>query len=963
MRLLSMEKIKFFFIVFLSISRVCFSQESEAKLDLMYTYFEKGQSKKWVQKDSAYFHFEEATKLAKEIEDYGSLLGILDNIVITANYHEDLEKYQTSLKRMDSLLSNVEIRKEIEEIDYWDTAYLGKLALLYLETKENTKAKDIFLKIISDWKAMPYKDLDDTEAEMYYSINGYLGTIYRRQGKYELAEQYYLNNISLVTAHDLFAPYRDSYETGVQQSLAQLYTQMGEHKKANTFYVKNLKWSKEFYAKDKKYKNNLLNAYQKITISYIVQDSLQKALFFLEQSKPYLLPKDPFYKDALLLYGDIYSGLNEKEDAFNAFQRALENFTEFRNNKPHQDISEVHGKIARLHLKHRGYQAGLKTIQNAFNMAGNDIRITDDVKNPDPNDVFSKIQLLNLLDIKLQLLQQSFVITGERIYQKAFLQTSRDILKTFDLLKNEFDSKVDKRFLAEKAYPIFHRILETVFIAYKEDRSKETLQLALAIAEKNKDFVLLEALRNSQATQYGNVPKDVLEREYQLRAEITNVEKQLFDTTANESGYSDTLFQLKQEYFDFLDTLKVKYPKYHELKYQNRILNLEKIRIQLLEDNQTLVSFTMAEDHLYAIIINGSKEDFLKLPFNEFDREAIRTFYGLLSRPSINGSEKEIHELGNTLYEKILQKPLENYVAENLIIIPDGELHYLPFDLLQENGSYLLETKSIGYGNSVTSLLELKEKPSSKKNNLLAFAPSFSGVVTESLERQFGKLLYNDDEVHKIGGFFGSEVVLKEEATLSNFKSNASRFNIVHLATHASANDEYPDYSYLAFTKTKDSTESNILYIKDLYNMTLNANMVTLSACQTGIGKLQKGQGMMSLSKGFYYAGAKSIVNTLWKINDKSTVQLMENFYEELSRGKSKTEALRLAKLKYLESTDDELLKHPYYWAAFVVSGDASPITNNNTLMWVLGLGFIPLLLVGFFSKRRKDFKKIQLVN
>lgn len=963
MRLLSMGKIKFFFIVFLLFFKVCLSQESEAKEDLMYAFFEKGQSIRWVQKDSAYVYFEKATKLAKEIEDYSSLLGILDNIVITANYHEDLEQYQTSLRSMNFLLADIKKRQKIQDVDYWDTAYLGKLALYYLETKEYTKAKDIFLKLISPWKAIPMKELGETEAEMLYSINGYLGTIYRHQGKYELAEQYYMNNISLVDAHDFFASYIDSYQTGVQQKLAQLYTQMGEHKKANAYYVKNLKWSKEFYVKDKKYKNNLLNAYQKITLSYIVQDSLQKALFFLGQSKPYLLPNDPFYKDALVLYGDIYSGLNEKQNSFNAYKEALENFTEFRNNQPHQDIAEVHGKLARLHLKHKSYKAGLETIQNAFNMAGSDIRITDYIKNPDPNDVFSKTQLLNLLDIKLQLLKHSFVITNERPFQEALLQTSRDILKTFDLLKNEFDSKVDKQFLAEKAYPIFHRMLETVFIAHEKNRSQETLQLALNIAEKNKDFVLLEALRNSQATQYGNVPKNVLEKESQLRAEITNVEKQLFGTTANESGYSDTLFQLKQEYFSFLDTLKNEYPKYHELKYQNRTLNIEEIRKLVLEDNQTLLSFTMAKDYLYAIVISGSKEDFLRLSFNENDREEIKAFYRLLSRPSINGAEKEIYSLGKTLYEKILQQPLENHVTENLLIIPDGELHYLPFDLLRKNGSYLLAMKSIGYGNSVTSLLELKEKPSSKKNNILAFAPSFSGVVSESLDRQFGKLLYNGDEVHKIGGFFVSELVLEEEATLSNFKSNASRFNIVHLATHASANDEYPDYSYLAFTESKDSTESNILYVKDLYDTTLNADMVTLSACQTGIGKLQKGQGMMSLSKGFYYAGAKSLVNTLWKINDKSTVKLMEYFYEELSRGKSKTEALRLAKLKYLESTDDELLKHPYYWAAFVVSGDTSPLVKNTTLLWVLGLGFIPLLFVGLFSKRRKDFKKIQLVN
>lgn len=958
-----MEKIRFFFIVFLLLPKMFVAQDGVANEELMYTYFDKGLSQMYVLKDSAYVHFEKASELADELKDYNSFLGVLDHIMITANYHEDITKYQTVLKRMDSLLTNKKIQHQITDLDYWETAYSGKLALYYKETKEYNKAKDIFLKILKNWEGIPNRELGNTEARMLHSINGHLGTIYRYQGKYELAAQYYRSNISLVETHELFAPYIDSYRNGVQQMLAQLYTQMGEHGKANAYYNQNLEWSKEFYAEDKKYKNNVLNAYQKITLSYIAQDSLQKALFFLEESHPYLLNDDPFYKDALLLYGDIYSGLNENQKALNRYEKALVVFEELRGKKPHQDIAKVYGKIAELYLNQKDLESGLETVQMAFNVSGTNIKIIDLKENPDPSKVFSKTQLLFLLDTKLQLLQGSYEETADAAYQNAMLQTSHDILRTFDLLKSEFDSKLDKQFLVEKVYPIFHRLLETAYQTYEIDPSAKTLQLALNIAEKNKDFVLLEALRNAQATQYGNVPKNILEKEARLRAEITNLEKQLFDATESESGYSDTLFKRKQEYYAFLDTIKTNYPKYHELKYQNRTIDLTTIRKKVLDDSGTLISYTMTDEFIYAIVMNGSKEDFLKLPFNETDRETIRKFYSLLSSPSIKGGEKEISDIAHQLYEKILKQALADFDTENLTIIPDGELHYLPFDLLQENGSYLLETKSIGYGNSVTSLLELREKEHAETNKMLAFAPSFSGVAVTSANRQFGKLLYNDDEVQKIGTFYDTETLFEKEATLANFMSEASQFNLFHLATHASANDEYPDYSYLAFTEASDSTESNIVYIKDLYNMTLNADMVTLSACQTGIGKLQKGQGMLSLSKGFYYAGAKSLVNTLWKINDKSTVKLMEYFYESLSKGYSKSDALRKAKLKYLETTDDELLKHPYYWAAFVVSGDVSPISNNNTLWWIVGFGAFTLLIVGFFSKRRKDFKKNQFYN
>ena len=513
--------------------------------------------------------------------------------------------------------------------------------------------------------------------------------------------------------------------------------------------------------------------------------------------------------------------------------------------------------------------------------------------------------------------------------------------------------------MAESAYPIFHRMLDAVYEIVLEAPSSQNIQLALNIAEKNKDFLLLEALRSSQASDYGDMPRTLLDKEVQLRSEITYLEKEIFDAANTDDSFSENLFQVKQEYYSLLEDLKNAYPKYHHLKYQTTYIDLENIREILLVDHGAMISYTLTESHLFAIIMNGKKEKFLKIPFSEQDRQMIRDFYQLLSKPSLEGSRNDISKLGSTLYESLLKLPLEGFDTENLTVIPDGELHYLPFDMLEKNEAYLLQSMNLSYGNSVASLLELHGK-NSEEINVLGFAPSFKGMDTASSERQFGKLRYNGEEVGKIEAFYNAKAYLKKEATLQNFVAHAPKFNVIHLATHASANDEFPDYSYLAFTDETAKEVDNILYIKDLYNMTLPADMVILSACQTGIGTLQKGQGMMSLSKGFYYAGAKSLVNTLWKINDKSTVTLMEFFYEGLSRGMSKTGALRSAKLKYLESTDDELLKHPYYWAAFVVSGDVSPISNKHTLWWIVGMGVVALLLAGFFLKRRKRFNKIQ---
>jgi CHAT domain-containing protein len=155
--------------------------------------------------------------------------------------------------------------------------------------------------------------------------------------------------------------------------------------------------------------------------------------------------------------------------------------------------------------------------------------------------------------------------------------------------------------------------------------------------------------------------------------------------------------------------------------------------------------------------------------------------------------------------------------------------------------------------------------------------------------------------------------------------STAGDYRILHLATHGRADNRVGDYAFLAFSEIKDSIENELLYVKDLYNLELNADLVVLSACETGIGKLQRGEGIISLARAFAYAGAKSIVTTLWEVNDKSTSELMRYFYRELKLGKDKDEALRLARQRYFDKAAPRGL-HPFFWAAFVPVGDMRPV-------------------------------------
>ncbi|MEL6975985.1 MAG: CHAT domain-containing protein, partial [Bacteroidota bacterium] len=184
-----------------------------------------------------------------------------------------------------------------------------------------------------------------------------------------------------------------------------------------------------------------------------------------------------------------------------------------------------------------------------------------------------------------------------------------------------------------------------------------------------------------------------------------------------------------------------------------------------------------------------------------------------------------------------------------------------------------------------------------------------------------------------------------EASSISLFEA-ASTYDIIHLALHSKADANNPLFSKIYF-------DEEVINAADIYGSTISSKMVVLSSCESGSGQLKKGEGVMSLSRAFTYAGAASTVVSLWEVPDKETARIMTLFYQHLKQGKAKDVALRDAKLEYRNTTDDALLKHPYYWAGFVVTGDTSPLFAKRTYWWVI-IGISGLLLVGFMVYRKK---------
>ncbi len=322
---------------------------------------------------------------------------------------------------------------------------------------------------------------------------------------------------------------------------------------------------------------------------------------------------------------------------------------------------------------------------------------------------------------------------------------------------------------------------------------------------------------------------------------------------------------------------------------------------------------------------------------------------------------------------------------KRLIIIPDGELAYLSYDILltsmpdtsQQNYRdlpYLIKDHPIDYSSSSTILFsnDLYNRPH-KAHNLIAFAPSYN---PKSLTRGASVSTINkpillpipgvEDEVKGILKIFNGQEYLNQDASETTFKKYAGNYEVLHLAMHTIIDDHNPMYSKLVFNNEKDTLNDGYLNTYELFNLNLNGHLAVLSACNTGSGKLEKGEGVISLARGFIHAGIPSIVMTLWEVEDHSSANLMISFYKYLSEGKSIDIALQKAKLDYLNSSD-MVKSHPYYWAAYVNIGKSSSIPlpsnslNTNTLFITLFIIFILLitfLLVNRYKHQKKGLTK-----
>lgn len=359
-------------------------------------------------------------------------------------------------------------------------------------------------------------------------------------------------------------------------------------------------------------------------------------------------------------------------------------------------------------------------------------------------------------------------------------------------------------------------------------------------------------------------------------------------------------------------------------------LKTDQIRTGMIESGATLLEYALGEKRSYVWALSSQGLHSAILPPRDEIEKQIHRYHRELSQ-RVTGLTASASQLRLTTQSRILYQlliaPVEKALPEGktLVIAPDGALAYLPFETLTARVP-LLERFAINYAPSASTLAELRRRagrPDKGPNSFVAFAdPVYNGVASSQAERAtaYTQLPNTRPEANAIAALFqpaNRRIYLGAEATAAKVKEqDLTPFRYIHLAAHGYVDEEQPAHSGIVLSS------NSILRVPEIMRLRLQADAVTLSACQTGLGQVLAGEGVMGLTRAFLYAGAQSVVASLWNVNDAATAELMKAFYRNVSRGQSRAEALRQAKLSLLRGSQPTW-RHPYFWAPFIFAGDA----------------------------------------
>lgn len=537
-----------------------------------------------------------------------------------------------------------------------------------------------------------------------------------------------------------------------------------------------------------------------------------------------------------------------------------------------------------------------------------------------------------------------------------------------DQLIDDFNQAIDytqksmsmSRSSLDPSFDLANDIFDTLFNQdpnrLHDYSSSETINTLFNASEVGRVVSLRLHLQKSKAKSFARIPDSLRELESSLATRIeansTALMRSSSGSPAKRVLTRQRLINATQSYDSLITVFESEYPRYYELKYKSKTATIEAVQEYLSRD-QAFLEYVVGQDSTYVFTITSENASLTTVGATAEIKDVTSTY-----RKGITTVNDSLYFVGARDSHALLFQPIEHIVEDrDLIIVPDDFLFTVPFEPLldpRENTSsldfryadlnYFFRNRNISYTYSATIFLETRRKPEVQPSKtFLAFAPLVEGnfvagtrsstvpgdTLLPAIQRPLNSLPASAQEVNRIRKTvsrnpltrpYKSKVYLNEEALEANLKlPGVADYRYVHLATHGFIEEDNPGQSSLVFRAGKGTGEDGILYLGEIYNLNLNADVVVLSACDTGLGQLTNNEGVVGLTRGFMYAGARNLVVTMWIASDVGARDAMVPFYKHLKKGRSHAEAMRLAKREFIKRS----IVHaaPYYWAPYIVIG------------------------------------------
>jgi tetratricopeptide (TPR) repeat protein len=884
----------------------------------------------------------------KNIEDYPALKA---NALFTQAVVYDHLNMPDTAEQMH--LSALQLRMKIFGRESREVAdsylWLGVLYYWGLQRKELAEQNYHKARVLQE-KYLP--DSRYALGSVYYG----LASIARENFKFDEVET--MSNLYLSLYVDL--PYEQAF---AYQLVANMYNNQGNFEQSLQMRRKSL----EIY-ETSGFREDLINGYSNLSSDLRAlgrfeesRNALTNGLAIWEKTEP----KDPVY--AKILYehlGDLYRMMKNYDSSEYYFDRAIQTAIRMFGTK-NEELASVYDLRGRLFMDMQDYSKALEDFQQMLVSVIPDFHPANSLVIPairDESPYFFVI--ISAHFNKGDALTEWYKLNNNTTHLEEALDNYRTAYSQMLIARQTIGDDLSKPFLMSNFSESIENSIQCARILYEQTGEDVYFEDILHFVELTKYLNVLEARERAERANNSGIPKSLLFELEEVRNEL-NV-KQRNKLTAPELA-PDSARKINEEMVGLINrrrdlmTRISGYPGYTLSSIDSLLIDLDEIQERLSRDEQ-LLEYYWGRDSVYILSITGNSTDLASVYHDAATDTLITSVYRMISgSPSFGQAWVDNYSAWTSTIYTLFFKPLVS--MRRLIVIPDGPLSLVPAEALvadHEPGkvasfrelNYLIYDHEISYAYSSSILFKNGNRNRNRIGGVLVF--SYSGESGRSFTKRgnnLGELPGTYVELETLSRLFKHVTrFTNNEASKQNFINNTAGYDLIHLGVHGVGDEEVADNSHLIFRG--DSLADRELYAYEIYNLNLDAGLVVLSACETGIGRNQVGEGVLSIARAFTYAGCPSVVMSLWDVRDIFTSDIMTVFYETLNQEQSVSGSLRNAKLQFLEKSD-MFTAHPANWAAFVVNGQDLVFENDsNARYWfyLIAVSFL-LVLIGLMLR------------